>query len=132
MAGLAEPVLRACGDRKGRMAIHFWPISRNNYHAVPKFDVITGEHSKSASNKPSYTSVFAETLTALAKKDRDIVAITAAMPSGTGLDKMAKTCPSQVFDAGIAEQHAVTFAAGLAAGDETLCSDLLYLSATRI
>ena len=88
--------------------------SAEKYHAVPKFDVITGEHSKSASNKPSYTAVFAETLTDMARQDRDIVAITAAMPSGTGLNKMAKSCPSQVFDVGIAEQHAVTFAAGLA------------------
>ena len=88
--------------------------SAEKYHAVPKFDVITGEHSKSASNKPSFTSVFADTLTELAKQDRDIVAITAAMPSGTGLNKMTASCPSQVFDVGIAEQHAVTFAAGLA------------------
>ena len=111
---IGGPVLVHVVTEKG----HGHPFSgpsAEKYHAVPKFDVITGEHSKSASNKPSYTSVFAETLTSLAKQDRDIVAITAAMPSGTGLDKLAKACPSQVFDVGIAEQHAVTFAAGLAA-----------------
>jgi len=120
------PILRNLKDGQigGPVLVHvvtekghghpFSSPSAEKYHAVPKFDVITGEHSKSASNKPSYTSVFADTLTDLARKDSDIVAITAAMPSGTGLNKMAKSCPSQVFDVGIAEQHAVTFAAGLA------------------
>ena len=110
---IGGPVLVHVVTEKGR-GHPFSSPSAEKYHAVPKFDVITGEHSKSASNKPSYTAVFAETLTDLAKQDRDIVAITAAMPSGTGLNKMAKSCPSQVFDVGIAEQHAVTFAAGLA------------------
>ena len=110
---IGGPVLVHVVTEKGR-GHPFSSPSAEKYHAVPKFDVITGEHSKSASNKPSYTAVFAETLTDMARQDRDIVAITAAMPSGTGLNKMAKACPSQVFDVGIAEQHAVTFAAGLA------------------
>ncbi|MGB1959582.1 MAG: 1-deoxy-D-xylulose-5-phosphate synthase [Candidatus Puniceispirillaceae bacterium] len=110
---IGGPVLVHVVTEKGR-GHPFSSPSAEKYHAVPKFDVITGEHSKSASNKPSYTAVFAETLTDLARQDSDIVAITAAMPSGTGLNKMAKSCPSQVFDVGIAEQHAVTFAAGLA------------------
>jgi len=108
------PVLIHVVTEKGRGHPFSGP-SAEKYHAVPKFDVITGEQSKSASNLPSYTSVFADTLTKLAQDDKDIVAITAAMPSGTGLNRMAASCPSQVFDVGIAEQHAVTFAAGLAA-----------------
>ncbi len=108
------PVLIHVVTEKGRGHPFSGP-SAEKYHAVPKFDVITGEQSKSASNLPSYTSVFADALTKLAQDDKDIVAITAAMPSGTGLNRMAASCPSQVFDVGIAEQHAVTFAAGLAA-----------------
>jgi 1-deoxy-D-xylulose-5-phosphate synthase len=84
-------------------------------HAVAKFDVITGKQSKAASNAPSYTKVFAEALIKEAEKDDKIIAITAAMPSGTGLDLFGKRFPSRCFDVGIAEQHAVTFAAGLAA-----------------
>lgn len=83
-------------------------------HALGKFDVLTGAQKKSAAKAPSYTSVFAESLIKEADRDPAIVALTAAMPSGTGLDKFAKAHPDRVFDVGIAEQHAVTFAAGLA------------------
>src|SRR5690554_6747723 len=89
--------------------------SADKYHGVQKFNVVTGEQAKGASGPPSYTSVFAKALTAEAKRDRTICAITAAMPSGTGLDKFAAKFPDRSFDVGIAEQHAVTFAAGLAA-----------------
>ena len=85
-------------------------------HARAKFDVLTGEQKKAASHAPSYTQVFAEALLRTAQEDSKIVAVTAAMPDGTGLDLMAKHFPKRVFDVGIAEQHAVTFAAGLAAG----------------
>ena len=88
--------------------------SAEKYHAVPKFDIVTGTQQKSTGNVPSYTSVFANSLIAAAEIDPKIVAITAAMPSGTGLDKVRDRFPSRVFDVGIAEQHAVTFAAGLA------------------
>ena len=81
---------------------------------MSKFDVITGEQVKSTSKAPSYTKVFANSLIKLAKKDKNIVAITAAMPSGTGLDIFEKEFPKRTFDVGIAEQHAVTFAAGMA------------------
>jgi 1-deoxy-D-xylulose-5-phosphate synthase len=87
----------------------------DKYHGVQKFDVITGEQVKSAGGPPSYTNVFAQALVAEAESDPRICAITAAMPSGTGLDKFAKAFPERIFDVGIAEQHAVTFAAGLAA-----------------
>jgi 1-deoxy-D-xylulose-5-phosphate synthase len=89
--------------------------SADKYHGVQKFDVITGEQAKSAAGPPSYTNVFAQALTAEAARDERICAITAAMPSGTGLDKFAGQFPERSFDVGIAEQHAVTFAAGLAA-----------------
>ncbi len=89
--------------------------SADKYHGVSKFDVETGEMSKSASNAPSYTSVFGSALTELAGRDPKVVAVTAAMPSGTGVNKMADRFPARVFDVGIAEQHAVTFAAGMAA-----------------
>lgn len=85
-------------------------------HATGKFDVVTGEQAKSVSNAPSYTSVFAEALLAQAAKDDKIVAVTAAMPDGTGLNKFMERFTSRCFDVGIAEQHAVTFCAGLAAG----------------
>ena len=88
--------------------------SAEKYHAVPKFDVVTGTQQKSTGNVPSYTAVFADSLIAAAASDDKIVAITAAMPSGTGLDKVKSQFPNRVFDVGIAEQHAVTFAAGLA------------------
>ncbi len=89
--------------------------SADKYHGVQKFDVITGEQVKSAGGPPSYTNVFAEALIAEAMRDDTICAITAAMPSGTGLDKFESLFPARTFDVGIAEQHAVTFAAGLAA-----------------
>jgi 1-deoxy-D-xylulose-5-phosphate synthase len=83
-------------------------------HAVSKFDVNTGKQQKSTPKHPSYTNVFAQNLIKQAQKDPAVVAITAAMPSGTGLDKFAEQFPERMFDVGIAEQHAVTFAAGLA------------------
>jgi len=85
-------------------------------HATAKFDVVTGEQKKTPSNAPSYTSVFAESLIQHATKDDKIVAVTAAMPDGTGLDRFMSRFASRCFDVGIAEQHAVTFCAGLAAG----------------
>lgn len=88
--------------------------SGDKYHAVSKFNVITGEQTKAPPGPPSYTSVFSKELLNCAKKDEKIIAITAAMPSGTGLDKFQETFPDRYFDVGIAEQHAVTFAAGLA------------------
>ena len=88
--------------------------SAEKYHAVPKFDVVTGTQQKLTGNVPSYTAVFADSLITAAASDDKIVAITAAMPSGTGLDKVKAQFPNRVFDVGIAEQHAVTFAAGLA------------------
>ena len=86
----------------------------DKYHGVSKFNVITGAQAKTPSNAPSYTSVFATSLIDEASRDDRIVAITAAMPAGTGLDKFAELFPTRIFDVGIAEQHAVTFAAGLA------------------
>ena len=86
----------------------------DKYHGVAKFDVITGTQQKAKSNAPSYTSVFAKQLVREAQRDDRIVAINAAMPAGTGLDLFAKAFPDRCFDVGIAEQHAVTFAAGLA------------------
>ena len=88
----------------------------DKYHGVVKFDVVTGkQHKPEPGGPPSYTNVFAEALVAEATRDPKVVAITAAMPSGTGLDKFQKAFPERCFDVGIAEQHAVTFAAGLAA-----------------
>ncbi|MDY7098177.1 MAG: 1-deoxy-D-xylulose-5-phosphate synthase [Pseudomonadota bacterium] len=89
--------------------------SADKYHGVPKFDVITGEKKKSAGGPPNYQNVFGDTLAKLADTDKRICAITAAMPSGTGVDRFAKAHPERSFDVGIAEQHGVTFAAGLAA-----------------
>ena len=86
----------------------------DKYHGVNKFNIITGAQVKPKPNAPSYTKVFADSLIAEARKDKRIVAITAAMPSGTGLDHFGKEFPDRTFDVGIAEQHAVTFAAGLA------------------
>jgi 1-deoxy-D-xylulose-5-phosphate synthase len=88
--------------------------SADKLHSVAKFNVVTFEQAKAPPGPPSYTNVFANALIAEAEKDKGIVAITAAMPSGTGLDKFAKRFPDRCFDVGIAEQHAVTFAAGLA------------------
>ena len=89
--------------------------SEDKYHGVGKFNVVTGEQVKSSSKVPSYTKVFANSLIKHAKKDKNVVAVTAAMPSGTGLDLFQKEFPQRTFDVGIAEQHAVTFAAGMAA-----------------
>ena len=89
--------------------------SSDKFHGVSKFNVLTGEQKKGAAGPPSYTKVFAEALVAEAERDNKVIGITAAMPSGTGLDLFAKRFPDRFFDVGIAEQHAVTFAAGLAA-----------------
>jgi 1-deoxy-D-xylulose-5-phosphate synthase len=107
------PVLVHVRTRKGK---GYAPAeaSADKYHGVAKFDVVTGKQAKSRSNAPSYTTVFANSLVKEAEKDDRIVAITAAMPAGTGLDLFAEKFPSRTFDVGIAEQHAVTFAAGLA------------------
>jgi 1-deoxy-D-xylulose-5-phosphate synthase len=108
------PVLLHVVTRKG----HGYPPaekSADKYHGVGKFDVVTGEQVKPKSNLPAYTKVFAQALIREAEKDHKIIAITAAMPAGTGLDKFAERFPERAFDVGIAEQHGVTFAAGLAA-----------------
>ena len=121
------PVLRTVQARAtGPMLIHvltkkgkgYAPAeaARDGGHATSKFDLVTGKQSKAPSNAPSYTSVFARTLTDMAAKDDRICAVTAAMPDGTGLNLFAERYPSRLFDVGIAEQHAVTFSAGLAAG----------------
>jgi 1-deoxy-D-xylulose-5-phosphate synthase len=95
----------------------------DKYHGVVKFNVVTGEQAKSKPNAPSYTRVFADALVKLGHDDDKIVAITAAMPSGTGLDIFGKAFPARTYDVGIAEQHAVTFAAGLAAdGMKPFCA----------
>jgi 1-deoxy-D-xylulose-5-phosphate synthase len=88
--------------------------SADKYHGVVKFDPATGMQAKAQPKAPAYTRVFADALTREANRDPRIVAITAAMPGGTGLDVFAKSHPTRIFDVGIAEQHAVTFAAGLA------------------
>jgi 1-deoxy-D-xylulose-5-phosphate synthase len=88
----------------------------DKYHGVAKFNVVTGEQAKGKAGAPSYTRVFADALVKVADGDEKVVAITAAMPSGTGLDVFGKAFPERTYDVGIAEQHAVTFAAGLAAG----------------
>ncbi|MEO6396170.1 MAG: 1-deoxy-D-xylulose-5-phosphate synthase, partial [Devosia sp.] len=107
------PILVHVVTRKGK-GYEPAETSADKYHGVSKFNVVTGAQSKPASNAPSYTAVFAESLIDEARRDERIVAITAAMPSGTGLDKFAELFPTRCFDVGIAEQHAVTFAAGLA------------------
>ena len=120
------PVLRNARDAEtGPILVHVvtqkgkgYPpaeTSADKYHGVVKFDVATGAQAKSKSTAPQYTKVFAESLIKEARKDDKIVAITAAMPSGTGLDLFEKEFPKRCFDVGIAEQHAVTFAGGLAA-----------------
>src|ERR1700739_1303610 len=96
------------------MAIHLLKRVRDNDPGVANFDGVTGAQPKPVSNAPSYTKVFAEALIKEAEHDDKIVAITAAMPSGTGLNLFAKQFPNRAFDVGIAEQHAVPFAAGLA------------------
>ncbi|MGH6986051.1 MAG: 1-deoxy-D-xylulose-5-phosphate synthase [Caulobacteraceae bacterium] len=109
-----KPVLVHVVTQKGK---GYGPAedSPDKYHGVQKFDVVTGKQVKSASNAPQFQKVFAAELVKWAERDEAIVAITAAMPSGTSLDIFAKRFPSRCFDVGIAEQHAVTFAAGLAA-----------------
>jgi 1-deoxy-D-xylulose-5-phosphate synthase len=120
------PVLRNVRDAKqGPILVHvvtkkgkgYAPAetSADKYHGVVKFDVATGQQAKSSARAPAYTKVFGEALIKQAEKDPKIVGITAAMPSGTGLDTFGKRFPARCFDVGIAEQHAVTFAAGLAA-----------------
>ena len=120
------PILQNVRDAKqlGPVLVHvvtekgkghpFSKPDKENYHAIPGFDPETLELKHATSNAPTYTSVFAKALIAEAEKDKQIVAITAAMASGTGLDKFSKHFPERMFDVGIAEQHAVTFAAGLA------------------
>ncbi|MDR3533076.1 MAG: 1-deoxy-D-xylulose-5-phosphate synthase [Rhodopila sp.] len=120
------PVLRNVreADESGPILVHaitqkgkgYDPAERSadKYHGVSKFNVLTGEQAKAPPGPPSYTKVFADALIAEAQRDPTVVAITAAMPSGTGLDRFAKAFPDRSFDVGIAEQHAVTFAAGLA------------------
>ncbi|MGO9170471.1 MAG: 1-deoxy-D-xylulose-5-phosphate synthase [Rhodomicrobium sp.] len=107
------PVLIHCVTQKGK---GYAPAenSADKYHGVNKFNVVTGAQDKGKPGAPSYTKIFAESLIEEARKDDKIVAITAAMPSGTGLDLFEKAFPERCFDVGIAEQHAVTFAAGLA------------------
>jgi 1-deoxy-D-xylulose-5-phosphate synthase len=87
----------------------------DKYHGVVKFDIVSGKQAKSAPGAPSYTGIFAKAMLGEMQRDEKVVAITAAMPSGTGLDKVQEAFPDRTFDVGIAEQHAVTFAAGLAA-----------------
>jgi 1-deoxy-D-xylulose-5-phosphate synthase len=129
------PVLRNLRDtdHRGPMLLHvvtqkgkgYAPAERSadKYHGVAKFNVATGEQSKGPSGPPSYTKVFADALAAEAAADSRIVAVTAAMPSGTGLDLFAKRFPDRTFDVGIAEQHAVTFAAGMASeGMKPFCA----------
>ena len=105
------PVLLHVVTEKGK-GHPFGKDATEKYHAVPKFDIITGEHKKSTSKK-TYTQIFSEELIKQAKEDEKIVAVTAAMPSGTGLDKFSLEFPNRFFDVGIAEQHAVTFCAGI-------------------
>lgn len=119
------PVLENVRDaHDGPMLVHvvtekgrghpFDEAHQEKYHAVPQFNLVTGEKKKSAPSAPTFTNTFAEALIDEASRDEKIVAITAAMPSGTGIDKFAKAYPDRSFDVGIAEQHAVTFAAGMA------------------
>ena len=120
------PILKNARDSKyeGPIMIHiktqkgkgysYAEKATDNYHGVSKFNITTGEQVKSSTNLPSYTKVFANTLVKHAQRDSKIVGITAAMPGGTGMDIFAKEFPKRMFDVGIAEQHAVTFAAGLA------------------
>ncbi len=116
------PVLLHIKTKKG----HGYAPAENStdkYHGVSKFDVVTGKQQKAKSNAPSYTGTFAKALIKEAETDEKIVGITAAMPSGTGLDKFSERFPDRMFDVGIAEQHAVTFAAGLAAeGFKPFCA----------
>ncbi|MBN9438761.1 1-deoxy-D-xylulose-5-phosphate synthase [Bosea sp. (in: a-proteobacteria)] len=128
------PVLRNVRDaQSGPILVHvvtqkgkgYAPAeaSADKYHGVVKFDPVTGQQAKAPANAPSYTNVFANALIKAAREDEKIVAVTAAMPSGTGLDAFGKEFPGRTFDVGIAEQHAVTFAAGLASeGFKPFCA----------
>jgi len=107
------PIMIHIKTEKGK-GYEFAEKSHDKYHGVSKFNVKTGIQEKSKSNTPSYTKVFARTLIKHAEKDSKIIGITAAMPSGTGMDLFSEKFPNRMFDAGIAEQHAVTFAAGMA------------------
>ena len=107
------PIMIHIKTKKGK-GYEFAEKSTDKYHGVTKFNVNTGVQEKSKSNIPSYTKVFANTLIKHAEKDSKIIGVTAAMPSGTGMDIFGEKFPSRMFDVGIAEQHAVTFAAGLA------------------
>ena len=107
------PIMIHIKTEKGK-GYEFAEKSHDKYHGVTKFNVKTGIQEKSSSNIPSYTKVFANTLIKHAEKDSKIIGITAAMPSGTGMDLFSEKFPNRMFDVGIAEQHAVTFAAGLA------------------
>ena len=110
----AGPVLVHVVTQKGK---GYAPAeaAADKYHGVVAFDVVTGAQAKPKANAPSYTKVFGESLIREAERDERIVAVTAAMPSGTGVDLFGKAFPARTFDVGIAEQHAVTFAAGMAA-----------------
>jgi len=110
---LEGPIMIHVKTKKGK-GYKFAEKSDDKFHGVSKFNINTGVQEKSKSNIPAYTKVFSNTLMKHAEKDSKIVGITAAMPSGTGLDKFGEKFPSRMFDVGIAEQHAVTFAAGLA------------------
>ena len=110
-----KPILLHVVTEKGR-GHPFSQGSHEKYHAVSKFNVVTGDTVKSISNAPTYTNVFSETLCKIAEKDKKVLAITAAMPSGTGLNKFADKVQNRFYDVGIAEPHAVTFAAGMASG----------------
>jgi 1-deoxy-D-xylulose-5-phosphate synthase len=117
-----KPVLLHVVTKKGK---GYAPAeaAADKYHGVVKFDVITGQQAKAKPNAPSYQNVFGQELTKRAERDPTIMAITAAMPSGTGVDIFQKRFPERTFDVGIAEQHAVTFAAGLAAdGMKPFCA----------
>ncbi|NLH82313.1 MAG: 1-deoxy-D-xylulose-5-phosphate synthase [Phyllobacteriaceae bacterium] len=128
------PVLRNVRDSKqGPILVHvvtqkgkgYAPAEAadDKYHGVSRFDVVTGKQDKPKANAPSYTRVFADALISEARRDEKILGITAAMPAGTGLDRFAEAFPKRMFDVGIAEQHAVTFAAGLAAaGMKPFCA----------
>ena len=107
------PIMIHIKTKKGK-GYSYAEKANDHYHGVSKFNVETGEQVKSGTNLPAYTKIFASTLVKHAQKDSKIVGITAAMPSGTGMDIFAKEFPKRMFDVGIAEQHAVTFAAGLA------------------
>jgi len=116
------PVLIHCCTVKGK-GYSYAEGSADKYHGVSKFDVASGVQAKSKANAPSYTKVFGEALAQEAARDPKIVAVTAAMPAGTGVNIMAERFPNRVFDVGIAEQHGVTFAAGMAgAGLKPFCA----------